>query len=488
MRLTADSFRDAHVLVIGDLALDRFVYGDVERISPEAPVPVIRVRSTRSTPGCAANVAANIAALGARATLIGVVGTDAEAGELGAVLATEFKGIDFMPVADEGRQTVIKTRYIAGGQQVVRADLEDSRSIDAEVEARVLDAFAAALPECDVVVVSDYSKGMLTDRVLRAVIEQANAAGRPVLVDPKRTRLADYRGATLIKPNRRELRVATGLPCDSDEQARVAADQVVAETGAMVLLTRSEQGMSLFRAGAEPMHARAEQRQVFDVSGAGDTVIAVVAAAVAAGLDTIAALNIANVAAGIVVGKIGTATVSAVELAQTLDAARRGFDSRIVDLATAVRQREEWRQQGLVVGFTNGCFDLIHPGHVSLLAQAARACDRLVVALNSDASVRRLKGPQRPLQVQEARAYVMASIEHVDLVTLFDADTPLALVAALRPDVLIKGSDYQEDEIVGADLVRSWGGRVVRAGLVPEQSTTSLVRRSRQMLEPALSA
>jgi D-beta-D-heptose 7-phosphate kinase/D-beta-D-heptose 1-phosphate adenosyltransferase len=461
------------------LVLDRFVYGDVERISPEAPVPVLRVRSSRALPGCAANVAANVAALGARATLIGVVGADREAGELASILAAGPDGIAYVPVTDSGRHTALKTRYIAGGQQVVRADREDSHAISAEAEGRVMEAFEAMLPDCDVVVVSDYNKGLLTDRVLHGVIERARAAARPVLVDPKRTRLADYRGATVIKPNRKELTAATGLLCISDEEVETAAAQVIAGTGATVLLTRSEQGMSLFRAGAAPVHARADAREVFDVSGAGDTVMAVVAAALAAGIDLEEALPVASTAAGIVLGKLGTATVGITELSRTWEVAGHGFASRIVGLDAAVRRREEWRRQGLVCGFTNGCFDLIHPGHISLLAQAKRACDRLIVALNSDGSVRRLKGPGRPLQAEQARGYVMASIAHADLVLIFEEDTPLVVIEALRPDVLVKGADYKEDQVVGADLVKSWGGRVVLANVVPEQSTTTLVRRSR---------
>lgn len=470
-------FRATRVLVIGDLALDRFVYGDVERISPEAPVPVLRIRSSKALPGCAANVAANLASLGVQATLIGAVGTDPEASELRTILCG-LPNVTFVPIVAGDRQTMVKSRYIAGGQQLVRADREDTGPIDAESEEQTLAAFAACLERCDAVIVSDYGKGLLTDRVLRGIIEQARAAGRAVLVDPKRTRLEDYSGADLIKPNRKELSAATGLPCDSDAEVDIAAERVMAGTGAMLLLTRSEQGMSLFRPGKPPVHVRAEAREVFDVSGAGDTVIAVTAAAIAAGIDVEDAINIANAAAGIVVGKLGTATVKADDLVRALNASGHGFANRVVDLDAALRRREEWRRQGLVCGFTNGCFDLIHPGHISLLAQAKNACDRLIVALNSDRSVRRLKGPDRPLQREHARGYVMASIEHVDLVLIFEEDTPLSLIEALRPDVLMKGADYRKDQVVGGDLVESWGGKVVLADVVPNQSTSLLVRRS----------
>jgi D-beta-D-heptose 7-phosphate kinase/D-beta-D-heptose 1-phosphate adenosyltransferase len=299
-----------------------------------------------------------------------------------------------------------------------------------------------------------------------------------VLVDPKRAELAAYRGATLLKPNRAELSAATGHPCNTDVDARQAADMAIAATDAMVLLTRSEQGMSLYRRGAEPVHQPTYAREVFDVSGAGDTVAAVAGLAMALKLDVVEAMRLANTAAGIVVGKPGTATVSFPELARASSDIARGFDCGILSHDDVARQRDAWHRQGLRVGFTNGCFDLIHPGHISLLKEARRNCDRLIVALNSDRSVRRLKGASRPLQREEARAYVLAAMIDVDLVTLFDADTPRALIATLRPDVLIKGADYTEDEVVGADLVKSWGGRVVLARFVPGHSTTSLARRS----------
>jgi D-beta-D-heptose 7-phosphate kinase / D-beta-D-heptose 1-phosphate adenosyltransferase len=478
LRMVTDNFNAARILVLGDVALDRYVYGDVVRISPEAPVPVLRVRSTRISPGCAANVAANIASLGGSVTMVGVVGDDSEAAQLSACVQQFGTPVQLMLVTDNSRPTTVKTRFVASGQQVVRADYEDTRPIAAVIEDKLLAAYSAALDWCQIVIVSDYNKGLLTDRVLSQVITQAKGVEKSVLVDPKRTQLADYRGATVLKPNRSELRAATGMACETDEEARLAAGHVIAATGAMVLLTRSEQGMSLFRAGAEPIHQRTDAREVFDVSGAGDTVAAVVGLAMATRLDMIEAMRLANAAAGVVVAKRDTATVTMPELSRALASSQNGFESRIMAQDAALRQREAWRQQGLTVGFTNGCFDLIHPGHISLLKQARGACDRLIVALNSDNSVRRLKGPNRPLQGEDARAYVMAAIEHVDLVTLFEDDTPLKLIATLKPDVLVKGADYLEEQVVGADIVKSWGGRVMLADLVPEQSTTRLVRRS----------
>jgi D-beta-D-heptose 7-phosphate kinase/D-beta-D-heptose 1-phosphate adenosyltransferase len=476
--LDKDIFAATRILVLGDVALDRYVDGDVTRISPEAPVPVLRVRSVRTSCGCAANVAANIAALGGQATLIGVVGNDGEAAQLAQSAQDHGSPVKTMLVTDESRPTSVKTRFVAAGQQVVRADHEETRPVGPQVEEGLIEACAEALNSCQAVVLSDYNKGVLTSRVLSEVIARAAEAGTPVLVDPKRAQLAAYRGATILKPNRNELSAATGHPCNTDAEARQAADVAIAATGAMVLLTRSEQGMSLFRTGAEPVHQPTFAREVFDVSGAGDTVAAVIGLAMARRVDMADAMRLANAAAGVVVGKRGTATVTFPELSRAFSSLSQDFDSRILPRDAAVRQRDAWHRQGLRVGFTNGCFDLIHPGHISLLKEAKRSCDRLIVALNSDRSIRRLKGPSRPLQGEEARAYVLAAMTDVDLVTLFDADTPRDLIATLRPDVLIKGADYTEDQVVGAELVKSWGGCIVLAKLVPEQSTTRLVRRS----------
>jgi D-beta-D-heptose 7-phosphate kinase/D-beta-D-heptose 1-phosphate adenosyltransferase len=476
--LDRDKLAATRILVLGDVALDRYVYGDVTRISPEAPVPVLRVRSVRASSGCAANVAANIAALSGHATLIGVVGSDGEAAQLAQSVQDHGTPVKLMLVTDDSRPTSVKTRFVASGQQVVRADQEETSPIGPQLEERLIETYAEALTSCQAVILSDYDKGVLTERVLAEVIRRATAVGTPVLVDPKRVQLAAYRGATLLKPNRSELSAATGRPCNTDADARHAADMAIAATGAMILLTRSEQGMSLYRRGAEPVHQPTSVREVFDVSGAGDTVAAVVGLAIAQRLDIVEAMRLANAAASIVVGKRGTATVSFPELSRAFSVLSQDFESHILSLDAAVRQRDTWHRQGLRVGFTNGCFDLIHPGHISLLKEAKRSCDRLIVALNSDRSVRRLKGPSRPLQGEEARAYVLAAMTDVDLVTLFDADTPRGLIATLRPDVLIKGADYTEDQIVGADLVKSWGGRVVLARIVAEQSTTRLVGRS----------
>jgi D-beta-D-heptose 7-phosphate kinase/D-beta-D-heptose 1-phosphate adenosyltransferase len=475
----------ARIAVLGDIMLDQHVHGQVRRVSDEAPVPVLHVQSERHTLGGAANVAANAAALGAEVRLIGVIGDDAEGARLMRTIEQDHRAIRPCLTVDKSRPTVVKTRFLGGQQQIVRVDRELVFPCTGAIEERLLEDLEDALEGAGALVLSDYGKGVLTDRVLAAAFAIARERGAPVIVDPKRKSLADYRGADIITPNRRELSEAVRLPVESDAEAAAAADAAIGQSGAAILLTRSEKGMSLFRRGAAPIHLPAEAREVFDVSGAGDTVVAVIAAALGAGLPVERAMRLANAAAGVVVAKVGTATASPGELAAALDGPERRATladglrhAPTATLPEALARVAEWRAAGLSVGFANGCFDLLHPGHVSLLAQAASACDRLVVALNADASVRRLKGDSRPIQALEARARVIGALRGVDLVVAFEEDTPLALIEALRPDVLVKGADYREDQVVGADLVKARGGRVLLAELIAGESTTAIASRA----------
>ena len=302
-----------------------------------------------------------------------------------------------------------------------------------------------------------------------------------MVVDPKRSAWSAYKGASVIPPHRTELQLATQAPCGSDAECEFAAGIAIKATGAAILLTRSEQGMSLYRAGQPPLHLSAKAREVFDVSGAGDTVAATMALGLAAKLSVETAMQIANVAAGVVVAKRGTATASPAELLAEAGAGERlGGAPGAIALADAKKLRETWGREGRTVGFTNGCFDILHAGHVSLLRQAAVACDRLIVALNTDASVSKLKGPDRPVQPEDVRAAVMAAVKGVDAVILFGEQTPLEVIRELQPDVLVKGADYAEDQIVGADIVRARGGRIVRVNLIDGQSTTKIIEKSRR--------
>lgn len=475
------NFARCRILVVGDLMLDRYLSGSVGRMSPEAPVPVLLRESERAVLGGAANVVANLASLGAEIEVLGVVGQDEAGLALRALLGHHPTVRTEHLVTDRHRPTTCKTRVMSGLHQIVRLDAESKLPLAEEVEAAVLEAVNETLPWADAVVVSDYAKGLCTDGVIRGVIDLAARAGKPSIIDPKRRDLSIYRGATLIKPNRRELTEATQLPCETDEQAETAALAAMAQTQSAVLLTRSEHGMSYFHAGREPLHLKTAAQNVFDVSGAGDTVVALAALGTAAKLQIEELMRCANAAAGIVVSKVGTAVVTIDELEKALAAEshKLGPDKGAsFGLAEAVQRREEWRRRGLKVGFTNGCYDLLHPGHVSLLQRAAAECDRLIVGINSDASVKRLKGPSRPVQDERSRAFVLGALSAVDLVVVFEEDTPAELIEALQPDLLVKGADYTEDEVVGAKTVRDAGGRVLLVPLVAGQSTTSMISRA----------
>src|SRR5450759_2912939 len=462
------------VLCIGDLMLDEFIYGEVTRISPEAPTPVIAVKRTEVMIGGAGNVARNLVALGTRCIFVGVVGDDDAGGELKKELA-KIPRIDAHLVTDAGRRTTRKVRFVSEhhSAHLLRADWEPASPVDSKSEDALIGHVIKAMPKAGAVVLSDYAKGALTPRVIRAVIDAANKAGKPVVVDPKGRDYGIYRGATLITPNRQELADATHSPAQTDDQVAAAAAELGRMLGAKaVLVTRSEAGMTLVGEGAA-IHVPAYPVRVRDVSGAGDTVVAVLAAMLA--------MRAANAAAAVVVGKRGTATLSVAELrSRILPAATLAPEEKIVfDWALLDDHIAEWRRQGLRVGFTNGCFDLLHPGHVKLLAGARAACDRLVVGLNGDASVTRLKGEGRPVQPVQSRAEVLAAREAVDLVVVFDEDTPEKLIARVKPTVLVKGSDYTREDVVGHAIVEALGGQVILIDIVPGHSTSAMVERTR---------
>jgi len=489
-----DRMAQARVLCVGDLMLDHFVTGAVKRVSPEAPIPVLAVSDEAVMIGGAGNVVRNLVAFGAEAVLAAVIGDDNSGRELTRLLA-ETPGATAHLVTAKDRRTTIKTRFLAAGQQLLRADYEADGALAAADRAALLDHALAALADCAALALSDYGKGALDAATLRTLIDAARAAGKPVIVDPKGTDYRRYAGATLLTPNRAELALAAGAnedDGDNDEDATVVAAcrRIIADCGVDgVLATRSERGMTLVTGpGTEPEaaevadaaihHLPARARAVFDVSGAGDTVVAAMAAAMAIGAPAPAAARFANTAAGVAVGKVGTAAAYAPEILTALhEAAFLTGEAKIVPPPAARDRVAAWRRQGLRIGFTNGCFDLLHPGHISLLNQARAACDRLVVGLNSDDSVVRLKGPGRPVQNESGRAAVLASLASVDLVVTFAQDTPLELITALRPDVLVKGADYAPDAVVGAAEVRSWGGTVMLADILDGHSTTATLQR-----------
>ena len=476
-----DSLAQARVLTVGDIMIDRYVHGVVERISPEAPIPVLSIQGRTAMLGGAGNVARNLVALGAKGRFVATVGDDGPAGEVRDLL-NKLDGIKPNLIVAPGRQTSIKTRYLSGNQQLMRADWETQTPVPPETGALILDAATAAMADCAVVVLSDYGKGVLGEGAAAVLIDAARSAGRTVIVDPKGPDFDRYRGAHVLTPNRRELGEATEMPVDDDDEIVAAARTLIKDCGIeTVLVTLSRDGMAIVSGDGGVSHLGAEAREVFDVSGAGDTVVAALAAALAAGAEMELGAELANVAAGIVVGKVGTAAAYVSDVTAALHQRHLSTaEAKVMALDPALDRIQTWRRQGLKVGFTNGCFDLLHPGHVSLLKQARDAGDRLVVGLNSDSSARGLKGPERPVQTEAARAAVLASLASVDMVVIFSEETPEDIITALRPDILVKGADWSLDTVVGADFVKGYGGRVVLVDLEEGHSTTDTISRMKK--------
>ncbi len=466
--------RSARILVVGDVMLDRYLLGEVTRISPEAPVPVLRTVREETRPGGAANVAANVAAMGAHCTLLGVVGADAAADEVVRLVAAH--GVQAALVADPAQATTQKTRLVAGTQQIVRFDTDATVSDLARAE--LLARYTAALAEADLVILSDYAKGSLTE--VAAFIAAANAAGVRTLVDPKQTDPARYAGAFLLKPNRREFELLFGT--GADIAGRAAAALAQHHIGHLVV-TLGADGMLLASADGTSAQVPTEAQEVFDVSGAGDTVIAALALAIAGGATVAEAVTSANLAASIAVSHAGTYVVTARDMAARL--ARGAEPTKVMAEAALLPLLEAARRRGRKIVFTNGCFDILHPGHVRMLAACRRLGDVLVLGLNEDASVSRQKGPSRPINRFEDRAEVLAGLASVDYVVGFGEDTPARLIEAVQPDVLAKGGDYSAESasgpnaIVGADFVRARGGQVVAVNFHQGYSSTRIIEASR---------
>lgn len=471
------------VLCIGDIMLDEFVYGEVSRISPEAPTPVIVAQRSEIHIGGAGNVARNIASLGARCVFVGLVGEDDAGKRLVAALA-DHAGIESALVCDPSRPTTRKVRFVSEhfSTHMLRADWEQAAPASDAIETKLIEAIVPQIACADIVLLSDYAKGVLTARVIRHTIDAARKLGKPVIVDPKSLNWAIYRGATLLTPNRKEFSEATRSRADTIQSIVDASEDVMrlADCEA-ILVTQGEHGMTLVPRNGDAVHVPAFPVKVRDVSGAGDTVAAALAVSLAAGADWDTALRMANAAAAVAVGKQGTASVSAAELRRKiLPPATLAAEEKVVIAPDMLDARlAEWKRQGLRVGFTNGCFDILHPGHVRVLTAARAACDRLIVGLNSDASVRRLKGADRPVQDERARAEVLAALEAVDLVVIFDEDTPIDLITRVTPSVLVKGGDYTREQVVGHEVVEAAGGTVVLVDILKGFSTTALVHRAR---------
>ena len=452
MTIRIPDFSKTHVVVAGDVMLDRYLFGSTGRISPEAPVPVVHVRETDNRPGGAANVAVNLASLGVSTCLLGVVGEDMAGESLESILGQ--RGIVCKFARAKDRPTITKTRVQSRGQQLIRLDEENAMALPGDAMTRML---RESLDGAGAVVLSDYGKGALSD--VRGLIKACREAGIPALVDPKGTDFSKYRGASLITPNQSEFEAVAGVCATDEELVRRAAELIDELDLDALLITRSEKGMLLQEAGAEPLFLSTQAREVYDVTGAGDTVIGTLAGALASGQDLASAAALANLAAGLVVRKIGVASVTPGELSVGLH--QRGQGGRgLVGPDELLAMVAESHQRNERVIMTNGCFDVLHAGHVAYLEEAKSLGDRLIVAVNDDDSVRRLKGESRPINVLEDRLLVLAGLAAVDWVVPFSEDTPAALIAKILPDVLVKGGDYNPDEIAGAKEVLRNGGEV----------------------------
>ena len=480
MTLDLHHLASARLLVLGDLMVDRYLWGQVERISPEAPVPVVRGDREETRLGGAANVAHNLAALGCQVGVCGVVGEDGPGWLLREQLQrlpADCSGI----ITEAGRPTTEKLRILGGSQQMLRVDRESAQPVAGATLQALRAHLAAHLGQYGGVIVSDYGKGLVSAALLAEVVAQGRQRGVPVLVDPKGTDYAKYRGVTCLTPNEHEAALAARLPAQGDEEVLATAQALRVQLGCdSVCITRGAKGVLALAADGQHRFLPARAREVFDVTGAGDTFISVLGAALVAGEPFFAAVELANLAAGLVVGKLGTATVSLAELeaAQQQSAPpRKIFGPGPAERRELAEHVARLHAQGRRVVFTNGCFDLLHAGHIQYL-QASRALgDVMIVGLNSDASVRRLKGPGRPVLEQADRAHVLAALGCVDGVAIFEEDTPLDLIRLVRPDVLTKGADYTEDTVVGHDLVQQWGGQVRLITLKEDRSTSGLIQK-----------
>ncbi|WP_027370131.1 bifunctional D-glycero-beta-D-manno-heptose-7-phosphate kinase/D-glycero-beta-D-manno-heptose 1-phosphate adenylyltransferase HldE [Desulfovermiculus halophilus] len=468
------AWKHVHILVVGDVMLDRYVWGQVDRISPEAPVPVVLARDTTETLGGAGNVAANAAALGAQVTVFGVCGRDEAKGRVDQLLSE--RGIANSLISLQSMPTISKTRIMAGKQQCLRIDQEDTITLSSAQEAELVHRLGEAMRPQTVCIISDYGKGLVSSTLCRAIVDQARSASCPVLVDPKGRDWERYRGVDCITPNSLEFAQYADLGgADGSLLSRTGQD-VCSRLGlSSLLITRGAQGMLLVGRDFDPVNIPTQAKEVFDVSGAGDTVIAALGLGLGAGMSWEQAARMANAAAGIVVGKVGTQPVWAHELERALTRQDYGTP-KVVSTEKLAQEVQTWQHADQCVVFTNGCFDLLRHGHIRLLQQAASLGQRLVVGLNSDASVRRIKGPERPVLGQQDRATILAALECVDRVVIFAEDTPERLLREIQPDVLVKGGDYREDEVVGRDIVKGRGGRVEIIPIADQVSTSDLIR------------
>lgn len=466
------------MICVGDVMLDQFVYGTVKRISREAPVPVLAETHRQTVPGGAGNVVRNASALGISIKVIGVIGDDEEGEELTRCF-TEIENVENELIVEKGRTTTVKTRYVAGSQHLLKLDSVSGIPLIPSTEENLIKLLKAQSNSVDAILVSDYGNGCVTEKVMEAVRDVARRLGAKILVDPKGNDYRKYGEVDLIKPNNAELGVVTGLPYGNDEEIEAGLASLFDNCSARsIVVTRAEKGMSFAHRGETISHVQGVARDVYDVSGAGDTCLVAIALGLSAGGQLSSAVELAIKVSGIAVGKKGTAIVTTNEVLESLNPGIRPSSS--LELDQIVSLVKQWRNEGLTIGFTNGCFDILHPGHLAVLTEAREKCDRLIVGLNSDASTRRLKGLDRPVNSDEDRATMLSGFAFVDAVAIFEEDTPERMIGVIEPDVYVKGGDYSVEDLEEAKLVLGYGGKVHIVDFKKDHSTTSLIAKVRQ--------
>ena len=471
MQLFSSNFGKIRVLLIGDVMLDKYVFGNIDRISPEAPVPVFLSKNKKTVLGGAGNVLNNLSSLGAAVTFLSVIGKDLVAKDIKSKLKKNKLSKCFL-YEEKKITSTSKTRYLTNNQQIIRIDEEESNPIPKKAEEFILDKYNKEIKKIDVVILSDYNKGVLTGNLCKRVIEVAKRYSIPVIVDPKNKDFSIYKGSTLITPNQKEAAEISKLECDTNEQAEKCSKYIIENFNIKnVIITRGEKGLTFYNK-KKVIHAPTKKIEVYDVSGAGDTVISIVSLCVASSFKLEDTLSLANKAAGIVVGKLGTSTI---EKSDLLNNKNTYFESKVLNVKELLKAINNDKQKGLKVGFTNGCFDIIHNGHISYLKNSKSLCDKLVVAINSDSSVKKIKGENRPINSQTKRAIVLEALSFIDYVVIFNDTTPLKLINKIRPDLITKGGDYKNLKIVGEDEIKKWGGKTYILEYVKGQSTTNIL-------------
>ena len=473
IRETFHLFKKTKVFLIGDIMLDQYIFGNVNRISPEAPVPIFLKDKSKEMLGGSGNVLSNLISLGTNTFYLSIVGKDDNALKVRKLL-NKLKPNNYYLLSEKKRKTTVKTRFIVNSQQIIRVDEEDSAFINKNLEDRLIKKIDSYIIGKDVAVISDYNKGIITERISKYVIKKSNALNIPVIIDPKNEDFNIYRNATLITPNQLEASKVTKMKAQSDKDAEACGKTIIKKYNInKVLITRGEKGLLLVSKKAS-VHSPTAAKEVFDVSGAGDTVLAVIAACYPNKIEEKKILSLANKAAGKVVAKIGTSTISIDELIKNK---KNNSKDKILDLKTLSKKIKIDKEKGLKIGFTNGCFDILHYGHVKYLEKSKLYCDKLIVALNSDNSVKLIKGKSRPINNQSTRASIISSLNCCDYIIIFDERTPLSLIKKIKPDLITKGGDYKNKKIVGESEIKRWGGTALKLDFINDLSSTNLIEK-----------